>query len=152
MGAQNGQAVCLSTGPKEKDVQAGTITPFGRAYYKREADYFVIPYIGILLTGVLTGALSAAYWSISAVAVAQALRQLQIHLRELHLFKEAWYRFALLYGLITIGFICVLSVQGVLAMAWVILTKWLIIGRRKEGPHLWNKSSYCESFFCSLDS
>jgi hypothetical protein len=152
MGAQNGQAVCLSRGPKEKDLKADTISPFGRAYYKREADFFVIPYIGILFTSVLTAALSAAYWSISAVAVAQVLRQLQIHLRWLHLFREVWYRFGLLYGLINICFICVLNIQAVLAMAWVILTKWLIIGQRKEGPHLWDKSSYCALFFSSLDS
>lgn len=145
MGAENGQAVCLSRGPKEKVLQGDTITPFGRAYYKRQADFFVIPYIGILCIGILSAALSAAYWSISAVAVAQALRQLQIHLRDLHLFKEAWYRFALLYGLITLGFICVLNTQAILAMIWVIITKWLVIGQRKEGAHLWDKSSYCES-------
>jgi len=147
MGAENGQAVCLSREPKEKDLQGDTITPFGRAYYKREADFFVIPYIGILFIGTLTATLSAAYWSISAVAVAQVLRELQIHLHHLRLFKEVWYRFALLYALIVIFFICVLNIQAVLAMAWVVLTKWLVIGRRKEGPHLWNKSSYCESFW-----
>lgn len=150
MGTENGQAVCLSGGPKEKDLQGDTITPFGRAYYKRQADFFVIPYIGILFTGILTAAVSAAYWSISAVTVAQVLRQLQIHLRDLRLFKEAWYRFALLYSLITLCFICVLNIQAVLAMIWVILTKWLVIGRRKEGLHRWDKSSYCESVLSVL--
>ena len=145
MGAENGQAVCLSRGPKEKDLQGDTITPFGRAYYQRQADFFVIPFIGVLFIGVLTAVISAAYWSISAVAVAQALRQLQIHLRDLRLFKEVWYRFALLYSLITLCFVCVLNIQAVLAMIWVILMKWLVIGQRKEGPHLWDKSNYCES-------
>lgn len=144
MGSQNGQAVCLSRGSKEKEPKSDTITPFGRAYYKREADYFVIPYIGILFIGLLTATLSAVYWSISAVTVAQVLRQIQIHFRHLHLFDDTWYRFGLLYGLIAICFICVLNIQAILAMAWVILTKWLIIGRRKEGTFLWDKSSYCE--------
>jgi len=148
MGSQDGQAVCLSRGSKEKELQADTITPFGRAYYKREADFFVIPYIGILIIGLFTATISAAYWSISAVAVAQVLRQLQIHFRALGLFKEIWYRFGLLYGLITICFICVLNIQAILAMAWVILTKWLVIGQRKEGSHPWDKSSYCECLFC----
>ena len=145
--------MCLSRGSKEKDLQADTITPFGRAYYRREADYFVIPYIGVLFTGVLTAVISATYWSISAVAVAQALRQLQIHLHHLHLFKDTWYRFALLYGLIAACFIVVLNLQAILAMAWVILMKWLIIGRRKEGSYPWDKSSYCECVSLgSLDS
>ena len=139
--------MCLSRGPKEKDLQADTITPFGRAYYKREADFFVIPYIGILFIGILTAAMSAAYWSISAVAVAQVLRELQIHLKHLHLFQEEWYRFGLLYGLISASFICVLNIQAILAMVGVILAKWLIIGRRKEGSYPWDKSSYCESRF-----
>lgn len=149
MGSQNGQAVCLSKGSKEKEPKGDTITPFGRAYYKREADYFVIPYIGILFISLLTATLSAVYWSISAVAVAQILRQLQIHFHDLQLFKNTWYRFGLLYGLISLCFICVLNVQSILAMAWVILTKWLVIGRRKEGVFLWDKSSYCESLLLS---
>ena len=144
MGSQNGQAVCLSRGSKEKEPKSDTSTPFGRAYYKREADYFVIPYIGILFIGLLTATLSATYWSISAVTVAQVLRQIQIHFRDLDLFQDTWYRFGLLYGLIAICFICVLNIQCILAMAWVILTKWLVIGRRKEGTFLWDKSSYCE--------
>lgn len=145
--------MCLSRGPKEKDLQADTITPFGRAYYKREADFFVIPYIGILFIGILTAAMSAAYWSISAVAVAQVLRELQIHLKHLHLFQEEWYRFGLLYGLISASFICVLNIQAILAMVGAILAKWLIIGRRKEGSYPWDKSSYCESrFLLPLDS
>jgi hypothetical protein len=147
MGSQNGQAVCLSRGSKEKGPKGEISTPFGRAYYKREADYFVIPYFGVLLIGLLTATLSAVYWSISAVAVAQVLRQLQIHLSDLDLFGDTWYRFGLLYGLIAICFICVLNIQAILAMAWVILTKWLVIGRRKEGTFLWDKSSYCELLF-----
>ena len=147
MGAQNGQAVCLSRGSKEKDFKSDTTTPFGRAYYNREADYFVIPYIGILFIGLLTSVGSAIYWSMSAVTVAQVLRQLQIHLHSLRLFKDTWYRFGLLYGLIALCFICVLSIQGVLAMIWVVVTKWLVIGRRKEGPYPWDKSSYCEFLF-----
>lgn len=144
MGAQNGQAICLVRGPKEKDVQSGTATPFGRAYYDRQADYFVIPYIGVLFIGLLTATLTAMYWSLSAVTVAQVLRQLQIHLHGLRLFKDTWYRFGLLYALIALCFICVLTIQGILAMAWVVLTKWLVIGQRTEGPFPWDKSSYCE--------
>jgi len=150
MGVQDGQAACLSRGSKEKELQADTITPFGRAYYKRKADFFVIPYIGILFIGVFTATMSAAYWSISAVAVAQVLREQQIHLHHLGLFQERWYRFALLYGLITTCFICVLNIQAIIAMAGTVLTKWLVIGRRKEGPYPWDKSSYCESLLVLL--
>ena len=152
MGSQNGQAVCLSRGSKEKEPRGDTMTPFGRAYYKGEADYFVIPYIGILLVGLLTATLSAVYWAISAVTVAQILRQLQIHFVDLGLFEDTWYRFGLLYGLIALCFICVLNLQCILTMAWVILTKWLVIGRRKEGTFLWDKSSYCEFLFGVLSA
>ncbi|KAF7357014.1 Peroxisomal-coenzyme a synthetase [Mycena venus] len=135
---------CLDEGMSSKFDDPDTTTPFGRAFYKREADYFVFPYVMILLVNVVVATLSAGYWSISAVAAAQMLRQLHLHARHLHIYRPVWYRPGLMYGLIAISFVIVLNLQAILALAWVVVTKWIVIGRRREGRYSWDKSSYCQ--------
>ncbi|KAJ6485731.1 acetyl-CoA synthetase-like protein [Mycena sanguinolenta] len=134
---------CLDEGKFEQD-DSDTTTPFGRAFYKREADYFVYPYVMILFVNVAIATLSAAYWSISAVSAAQLLRKLHHYTRWLHIYHPAWYRPAVMYGLIAVSFIIVLNIQAILALWWVVVTKWLLLGRRKEGRYSWDKSSYCQ--------
>jgi len=141
--SDKGEAVCLNRGD-EKQADMETVTPFGRAFYQRKAEYFVYPYPLVALLGVVVTAFSAAYWSISAVAAAQMLRQLHIHLQDLALFEPRWYLFALFYGLIAGAFVVALTTQGIIAIMWVIVTKWLVIGKRKEGRYDWDQSSYCQ--------
>ncbi|KAJ7607839.1 acetyl-CoA synthetase-like protein [Mycena polygramma] len=135
---------CLDEGMSSKFDDPDTTTPFGRAFYKRQADYFVFPYIMILAVNIIVASLSAAYWSISAVAAAQLLRQLQLHMRYLHIFRRVWYRPGVIFGFIAMSFIIVLSIQAFIALCWVILTKWIVIGRRRDGRYAWDKSSYCQ--------
>jgi len=138
-----GEAICLNKGSPGSG-GGETITPFGRAFYKREAPYFVLPYFFILILNFLIAACSAAYWSISAVLAAQLLRQFHIHLSSRQLFREAWYRFGILYGLIAASFIIVLNIQVLITILWVILTKWAIIGQRRPGKYSWDENSYCQ--------
>ncbi|KAJ7272639.1 acetyl-CoA synthetase-like protein [Mycena haematopus] len=135
---------CLDDGMSKVEDDSDTTTPFGRAFYKGEADYFVYPYALILLVNVLVASLSAAYWSISAVAAAQMLRQLHHHAHWLHIYRPVWYRPGIIYGLIAVSFIIVLNIQAILALWWVVVTKWLVIGRRQDGRYSWDKSSYCQ--------
>ncbi|KAJ6485740.1 acetyl-CoA synthetase-like protein [Mycena sanguinolenta] len=121
-----------------------TTTPFGRAFYMGQADYFVYPYLLIVFVNIVVASLSAAYWSISAVAAAQILRQLLHHTGWLYIYHPTWYRPATIYGLIAVCFIIVLNVQAILSLSWVIITFWLVIGRRKDGRYPWDKSSYCQ--------
>ncbi|KAJ7455806.1 acetyl-CoA synthetase-like protein [Mycena latifolia] len=106
---------CLDDG-STKDLNRDTITPFGRAFYQRKAGYFVYPYALILAINVTITALSATYWSVSAILAAQVLRHIDLHN----------------------------SHRAVLAVLWVIGTKWLVIGRRRDGQYAWDTSSYCQ--------
>jgi hypothetical protein len=136
---------CLDEGSSSKADDPDTTTPFGRAFYKGEADYFVFPYLLILAVNIIVVILSATYWSISAVAAAQLLRQLHLHHnRLLHIYRPVWYRPGVIYGFISISFIIVLNLQAILALVWVIVTKWIVIGRRRDGRYAWDKSSYCQ--------
>ncbi|TFK39680.1 acetyl-CoA synthetase-like protein [Crucibulum laeve] len=142
LGNENGEALCFNPGSKETNI-SDTLTPFGRAFYKREVDYFVYPYLLILTINTFIAALSAAYWSISAVSSAQILYYTYTHMQR-RLFQPSWYRLGILYGLIALCFVIVLNIQAVLALLWVIFTKWLVIGRRVEGRCDWDKSTYCQ--------
>jgi hypothetical protein len=143
MGSEDGEAICFSKG-QPADALVETITPFGRAFYKRQASFFVIPYPILVLINILVAGMSAGYWSISAVAAAQILRLIKLHLDYRHMFAETWFNLSILYGLIAASFITVLTLQAFVAMGWVILTKWIVIGRREAGPCEWDKSSYCQ--------
>ncbi|KAJ3868476.1 acetyl-CoA synthetase-like protein [Lentinula novae-zelandiae] len=143
MGNDRGQAICFNKGSPSSS-GGDTITPFGRAFYRRQANYFVWPYFVILSINLIVTACSAAYWSISAVVAAQLLHQCYIYLPHFRLFQDHWYRFGILYGLISASFIVVLNIQALLCVLWVLLTKWIVIGRRKPGPCAWDESDYCQ--------
>ncbi|KAJ7801104.1 acetyl-CoA synthetase-like protein [Mycena olivaceomarginata] len=135
---------CLDEGMSSKFDDPDTTTPFGRAFYRREADYFVFPYAMILFVNVMVATLSATYWSISAVAAAQMLRQFHLHARHLHIYRPVWYRPGVIFGLIAVSFVIVLNLQALFALLWVIVTKWVVIGRRRDGRYAWDRSSYCQ--------
>ncbi|KAJ7065262.1 acetyl-CoA synthetase-like protein, partial [Mycena amicta] len=139
-------AECLDEGSSSsKPEDFDTTTPFGRAFYKGQADYWVMPYPLILLTNVVIASISATYWSISAVAAAQLLRIVHLHHgRHFHIYRPDWYRPGYIYAFVAISFIIVLNLQAVLALLWVIVSKWILIGRRKDGRYSWDKSSYCQ--------
>ncbi|KAJ7075250.1 acetyl-CoA synthetase-like protein [Mycena belliarum] len=136
---------CLDKGSSPKHEDTDTTTPFGRAFYKGEANYFVFPYALILAINILLAALCAAYWSICAIAAAQLLRQLRMHANHvLHIYRPVWYRPGVIYGFVATSFVIVLSAQALLALACVITAKWVLLGRRREGRYAWDESSYCQ--------
>ncbi|KAI0828951.1 acetyl-CoA synthetase-like protein [Trametes gibbosa] len=144
MGSEAGEAVCFKKGGKDTDDGAPTTTPFGRAFYERKASFFVFPYPMLVLINLGVAIVSAGYWSIAAVVGTQVLNQLRIHLPHLHLFHDGPRQIFVLFGLISCWFVLTLNVQAVLALLWVIFTKWTVIGRRKEGKYNWDESSYCQ--------
>ncbi|KAJ7246783.1 acetyl-CoA synthetase-like protein [Mycena haematopus] len=136
---------CLDDG-SNKDLKRDTITPFGRAFYQRQAPFFVYPYALILTINIFITALSATYWSISAIAAAQVLRRIDLHNNKhvTEIYRPSWFRPAIIYGLIGLCFVIVLNIQAILAILWVIATKWIVIGRRRDGQYAWDTSSYCQ--------
>ncbi|KAJ7509101.1 AMP-dependent synthetase and ligase [Mycena galericulata] len=138
---------CLEDGTT-KDLTRPTITPFGRAFYARtlKTPFFVFPYPLVLGINLLVTALSAAYWSISAVAAAQVLRLIDhhVHGRPTPIYHPSWFRAGIIYGLVALCFVVVLNLQALLAIAWLVATKWLLIGRRRDGEYAWDQSSYCQ--------
>jgi hypothetical protein len=137
-------------GSREHATGSDTTTPFGKAYYKRDANFFVFPYTMLLVISATTTAFSAIYWSLSAVGSAQVLKYLQIHLHHFELFAPRWYRFGILYAIIAMCFVIILSFQGIISILWDIATKWVLIGRRAPGLYDWDQSSYCQRWQLQL--
>ncbi|CEH15707.1 acetyl-synthetase-like protein [Ceraceosorus bombacis] len=152
MGSKNGAAVSFGKAAKEnkEGMSAGdddeTITPFGRAFYKRKANFFVFPYLMLVAINIVMAVFSSAYWASAAVATVVALNFARQHLEvaAAKIFDDHWYRPGLVYIFIAICFVVVLNIQMLLAFAWVVGTKWAVIGRRREGRYDWDKSSYCQ--------
>ncbi|KDQ51063.1 hypothetical protein JAAARDRAFT_140877 [Jaapia argillacea MUCL 33604] len=142
MGVENGHAVCFTK--PHKDVGGSTMSPFGKAFYERDASYYVLPLPIIIAINLFVAGGSAGYWSIPAVFATQILNQMRIHLPKLHIFNDNWYQVFTLYGLIATLFVIGLNILTWIAIAWVLITKWVLIGRRKEGSYDWDKSSYCQ--------
>jgi hypothetical protein len=139
-----GEAICLNMGSKEHATGSETITPFGKAFYAKEAPFFVFPYTMIVVISATMTMFSAMYWSIGAVGSALVLRHLQIHLRHFELFAPRWYRCGILYALIAMCFMAILTFQGIVSVLWAVTTKWVLMGRRKPGLYDWDQSSYCQ--------
>ncbi|KAJ7738205.1 hypothetical protein B0H14DRAFT_3516093 [Mycena olivaceomarginata] len=135
---------CLDEGMSSKFDDPDTTTPFGRAFYRCKADYFVFPYTMILFVNVMVATLSATYWSINAVAAAQMLRQFHLRAHHLHICRPVWYRPGVIFGVIAVSFVIILNLQALSALLWVVVTKWVVIGRRRDGHYVWDKSSYCQ--------
>lgn len=134
----------------DSNVLSDTITPFGRAYYRRSAPYFVYPYSIILLLNFTVASLSAVFWATTPISTAQILRLFLVYFHKTDIYASKWFRTGVVYGLIAMCFIVLLTVQSVLAILWVVVTKWIVIGRRKEGSFSWDASSYCEFLSLSL--
>lgn len=148
MGSKNGEAVSFgaSQATEADDSEDSTITPFGRAFYKRQANFFVMPYIMLVAINVLVLGVSAAYWSGGWAATVVALDRIRDSFEDESswLFDPHWYRPAFIYLAIVIFFAVILTGQAIIALLWVIVSKWIIIGRRHEGRYNWDMSSYCQ--------
>lgn len=154
MGAKHGEAVSFGKAVAEKS-EGGlgsngddeTITPFGRAFYRRQANFFVFPYLLLVVINVGMTIFSSAYWASAAVGTVLVLNMLRKHFEYSSagfLFDDHWWRPGLIYAMIAVLFVVMLTIQAILAFAWTIGTKWAVIGRRREGRYDWDKSSYCQ--------
>ncbi|KAG7094621.1 putative NRPS-like protein biosynthetic cluster [Marasmius oreades] len=145
IGNKNGTPICLKDGtPSGKSESTNTTTPFGRAFYEGKAPYYVWPYPLIVFINVVVASSTAIYWSIPPLATAQILHLLFVSAPWLSIFTPSWYQFAFVYALVAGIYVSVLHLEALLAFAWVILTKWVLLGRRRVGEYDWDKDPYSQ--------
>lgn len=134
---------------KAKDNTSGLdpedTSPFGRAFYLKQAPYKVYGLGTIVFYSAATTVFTALYWNVPSISSIQIVARI---FRDQHqlLGRERWFDAPVMF-LLFFAFIAVLTTaQTVLATAAVVGAKWLLLGRRLPGNYDWDKSPYCQSW------
>lgn len=139
---------CFQLQQKDTDVHEAapsskSSTPFGRAFYKGEADYHVIGLPSIICYSFLTVIFVSLYWNTAAILGMKAVAVI-LHLNPPGFRHGAWYRPLSIYALFSAVIAVISTIQAILALALVVAAKWVLIGRRFPGSYNWDESSYCQ--------
>lgn len=148
--------------PTEKDafsVNASTLdfgeskesensSPFGRAFYYKQAPYYVLGPFAIFCYSAFLTVISQFYWNVPSISAIQ-LTNLVV---KLFLLDEKvdtflywhWHDPFILWGWMTLFIAALTTIQAIVAVAFVIGSKWVLLGRRQPGNYDWDKSSYCQ--------
>ncbi|PKS07245.1 hypothetical protein jhhlp_005847 [Lomentospora prolificans] len=121
-------------------------SPFGRAFYFKKAPYHVMgPFAIFCYSSFLTVA-TRFYWnvpSISSIQILNVLLRETPHVSGLAL-RFHWSDPFVLLGWTTAFVAALTTIQAVVALLFVIASKWILLGRRQPGNYDWDKSSYCQ--------
>lgn len=137
VGSQGGSAV--SAAPEDKSFGSkDTITPFGRAFYNKQANFVVLPLWFIALYNTVWQAFCTCYRNCTTPFALILCREL-MYLDDIkdyscrELFKLTFVSYVPLYVSMSFAALCV-----------SISAKWLLLGRRRQGAYAWDESSYCQ--------
>ncbi|KAK3319542.1 hypothetical protein B0T19DRAFT_388344 [Cercophora scortea] len=136
-----------STTTTEKPPQQQPLsTPFGRAFYHHQAPYHVLSPTAITLYSSTIHVLTSIYWNVPFVASVQVFD----HLNRNSLIPLESATTSpllspfLLFGLFTLSFSVLITIQSLLALLVIVGAKWILLGRRVPGTYSWDTSSYCQ--------
>ncbi|KAH7312148.1 hypothetical protein B0I35DRAFT_48884 [Stachybotrys elegans] len=125
-----------------ESIAAHDMSPFGRAFYLKLAPYYVLGPVAIFCYSTFLTTLTAFFWNIPSVASIQAIHVVFEHLlpTDMKLWQDILVFFAMAWIIIAI----LNTAQAILALAIVICSKWMLLGRRTAGNHDWDKTPYCQ--------
>ncbi|KAJ5683632.1 NRPS-like protein biosynthetic cluster [Penicillium macrosclerotiorum] len=123
------------------ETKKDTCKPFGRAFYRHEANYYVLRIWQIVIYSVISVVFTTVYWLLTVVFALLALRAALTN-SEAASFQPGPWRPFVLYGLLASILSGISCVQTFIALGVVIGVKWMVMGRRTEGAFHWDKSSY----------
>lgn len=131
-----------------KEVEAESSSPFGRAFYYKQAPYHVLGPFAIFCYSAILTVMSQFYWnvpSISSIQITNVVVKKFFLDEKISMFMYwHWYDPFVLWGWMTIFIAVLTTAQAIVATAFVIGSKWALIGRRQPGNYDWDKSSYCQ--------
>ncbi|ROW09255.1 hypothetical protein VPNG_05812 [Cytospora leucostoma] len=127
------------------DLKPEEASPFGRAFYLKQAPYHVYGLKTIIFYSAAITVFTAFYWNVPSISAIQIVAHV---FRDNHhiLGRERWYDTPALYTLFFIFIAIITTAQAILAIAAVIGAKWILLGRRKPGNYDWDKSPYCQNW------
>ena len=131
----------LSTGPPSTETTSSS--PFGRAFYEKQAPYHVFGLFTIFLYSSLTTIVTTFYWNIATTSSVQIVSRI-LNSAPVLLDPSHWFRPLAIYALFTASIATLYTAQAVLALATLVAAKWTLMRRRTPGNHNWDRSSYCQ--------
>lgn len=123
-----------------------TIRPFGKAFYKREAPYFVLPLSLIIFFSLLTSTMTAVLHTFPFLGAihwaAGILYGFPIWQRDYAL----QYSSGTLYVTISAGFLMAHVIRVLLWAVIELAAKWTFMGRREEGRFNYDTCNYAQNW------
>ncbi|KAJ3545853.1 hypothetical protein NM208_g2308 [Fusarium decemcellulare] len=164
IGSRGGDSICLTTGrhqfshkkhqidavPKTEAEKCGTpketpdtdtLSPFGRAFYLKQAPFYVFGPFAIFLYSTLIAVFTSCFWNAPNVAAVQVVNY--IYRQQLYKISST-YDALIVWGMVTGAIAILTTIQAIVAIALVVSAKWILLGRRLPGNYDWDKSSYCQ--------
>ncbi|ORX55656.1 acetyl-CoA synthetase-like protein [Hesseltinella vesiculosa] len=159
VGSQGGNAVKFSDGDAQDAMDEkyclmkgvnDTVTPFGRAFYQRKANYFVAPLWLIVPYNFLMQVFGSAFWALPVTAAVQLAAVYDTVHYSKHMSDSQLYQlfegnregitFLVILGTVVVS----VTLLTFLALAFEVAMKWALFGRRKQGAYNWDEASYCQ--------
>jgi len=134
VGSKGGKIVLLERGTAET-ASADTLRPFGKAFYLRQAPFFVFPSWLHLVVNAVSRCFAAVYRSLTLISAIQ-LAAVVIGWEHLRFQQCTLLEIALVMVPL---FIAVQNIMTLLALAIAVALKYTIIGTRKPGHYNWDE-------------
>ncbi|KAI0482944.1 hypothetical protein GGR56DRAFT_663621 [Xylariaceae sp. FL0804] len=147
VGSKGGEAICLSTGQ----------SPFGRAFYQKQAPYRVWGQLEVFLYSTSITIVTAVYWNVGSISAVQVVGRMfsDEDAAATGIFgPQHAYRPAALFVLFLGIIIGIMALQTMLVLLFLVAAKWVLLGRRRPGAYDWDRSAYCQRWqlFLRLES
>ncbi|KAM5528319.1 peroxisomal-coenzyme a synthetase [Fusarium oxysporum f. sp. phaseoli] len=125
-----------------KDDRTIHLSPFGRAFYLKLAPYHVLGPFAIFCYSAFFTVFTAVYWDVPSVS---SIQFVGIMFRSsFPRGMNVWFDLVAIFCTMLAGIAVLSTIQSVLALAIIIASKWLLMGRRMAGNYDWDKSPYCQ--------
>lgn len=130
---------------KAGDLNSDDASPFGRAFYLKQASFKVYSLSMIVMYSTAITVFTAFYWNVPSIS---AIQIVALIFRTHHniLGRDNWFDPVVLYLLFFMLISILATLQAILAIAIVIGAKWYLLGRREPGNYDWDKSPYCQNW------
>lgn len=142
----------LGSAATARAIDPDSASPFGRAFYLKLAPYHVFGQFTIFAYSSLIVVATAVYWNVPSISSIQIAARI-FRAEGSALGQNNWFDAPSLFALSTVFISVLTTIQAVLALAIVVGSKWMLLGRRQPGNYDWDKSSYCQRWqlFLSIE-
>lgn len=128
----------------KKELEANEMSPFGRAFYLKKANYKVYSLKQIVMYSTFITVITAVFWNVPSISAIQIVARIFRSNEEG--FRQKWYDVPALYFLFFVFIAILNTIHTIVALAITIGAKWILLGRRQPGNYDWDKSPYCQNW------